>query len=116
VSNFFLFLFHEVVEIVKCVAEGGEVQKMRNKFVMSTKKLEDLVTVGVVFNVIPKFVGSKSDKLLGHRQSVWSGSKSQGGLGDESCSHSALKSSQASINSHISSHNQLNRHSNSARK
>jgi hypothetical protein len=115
-SNFFLFLFHEVVEIVKCVSEGGEVKEMGNKFVVSTKKFEDLVTVGAIFYIVPKFIGSKSNRLLGHRQSVWSGSKSRGGLEDESCPHSALKSSQASINSQISSHIQSNHHSSSSRK
>jgi hypothetical protein len=110
-SNFFLFLFHKVVEIVKCVSEGGEVKEMGNKFIVSTKKFEDLVTVSVVFDIVPKFIGSKGDRLLGHHQSVWSGSKLRGGLGDESCSHYALKSSQASINSQISSHNRSNCHS-----
>jgi hypothetical protein len=83
---------------------------------MSIKLFENLVTISVVFNVVPEFVGSESDRLVGHCQSVWSGSKSRGGLGDESYSHSALKSSQTLINSHISSHNRSNRHSNSARK
>jgi hypothetical protein len=76
VSDFFLFLFHEIVEIIKCMAEREEVQKVGNEFVVSTKSFEDLVTINVVFNIVPEFVGSKSDRLLGHCQSVWSGSKS----------------------------------------
>jgi hypothetical protein len=84
VSDFFLFLFHEIVEIVERMTEGGEVQEVGNEFVMSTKSFKNLVTISVIFNIVPEFVGSKSDRLLGHCQSVWSGSKSRGGLGDES--------------------------------
>jgi hypothetical protein len=115
-SNFFLFLFYEFVEIIECVSNGGKVEEMRDKFVVSSKEFEDLVAVSVVFDIAPEFVGSKGDRLLRHRQIVWSGSKSQGGLGDGSCPHSALKSSQTSIKSQISSHNRSNCHSSSARK
>jgi hypothetical protein len=61
------------------MAKGGEVQEVGNEFVMSTKSFENLVTISVVFNIVPEFVSSESDRLLGvlgHCQSVWSGSKS----------------------------------------
>jgi hypothetical protein len=36
------------------VSKGGEVKEMGNKFVVSTKKFKDLVTVGVVFDIVPQ--------------------------------------------------------------
>jgi hypothetical protein len=63
-SNFFLFLFYEFVEIVECVSNGGKVEEVRDEFVVSSKEFEDLVAISVVFDIAPKFVGSKGDGLL----------------------------------------------------
>jgi hypothetical protein len=114
--DFFLLLLYEFIEIVECVGNGGKIEEMGDEFVVSSEKFEDLVAIGIVFNIAPEFISSKGYGLLGHRQIVWSGSKLRGGLGDGSCPHSAFKSSQASIKSQIPSHSRSNRHSSSARK
>ena len=68
--DFFLFLLHNCVEVVKCMSEGGEIEEMRNQFVASSKKFEDFVAISVVFDMVPEFAGSESDGLLRHCQSL----------------------------------------------
>jgi hypothetical protein len=68
--NFLFLLFYEFIEIVEGMTKGGKVEKVRDELVASSKKFKNLIAIGIVFDVSPKLVGSKSYWSLGHCQSV----------------------------------------------